>query len=272
MNPSAATLASLPVTSLSLREARVEPIGSGRYEFLLRRNPVVAALGAAAVCEMARAAKAQRFKKSEVIWRSGEAATHFQVIVSGIVKLVGNQGGLRPTLIDAFGPGEAVGYWAALDGSPYIGDAVPITPVVETLLVPSSVLARIVERQPEAALSMTRSLLAHARTLRGKIAVMCAGSVPQRLAALLLDLRARFGDEAEDGSTILPVPLSRNDLALGVGATIETVIRTMSRWQKDRVLETHEGGFVLRDVAALEALVGASPAGSHAGSASPLAV
>ena len=40
-----------------------------------------------------------------------------------------------------------------------------------------------------------------------------------------------------------------------VGATIETVIRAMSRWQKDGVLETHPWGFVLRDVALLSSLL-----------------
>ena len=44
-------------------------------------------------------------------------------------------------------------------------------------------------------------------------------------------------------------------LAMWVGATIETVIRAMSRWQKDGVLETHPWGFVLRDVALLSSLL-----------------
>jgi hypothetical protein len=37
--------------------------------------------------------------------------------------------------------------------------------------------------------------------------------------------------------------------------TIETVIRAMSRWQKEGLVETHENGFVLRDVQALRAVL-----------------
>ena len=216
---------------------------------------MVASLDEDAASQMARVATARRFKKGERIWRAGDVATHFQVVVSGIVKLVGNHAGLYPTLIDAFGPGESIGYWSALDGSPYIGDAIPITPSVETLVIPATALLHILETRPRAALAMAHNVLAYTHTLRGKIAIMCAGSVGQRLARLLLDLQGRFGDEAEDGSTLLPVPLSRQDLAHGVGATIETVIRTMSRWQKEGVLATYEGGFVLYNVAALETLV-----------------
>ena len=238
---------------------------SPRHEALLRRNKVVSSLGPDAVCELARVARARAFKKGEFIWCGGETATHFQVITSGIVKLIGIYEGLRPTLISTFGPGEALGYWASLDRSPYIGDAIPITPQVETLLIPSSVLVRLVETQPGAALAMTHSVLAHARALRAKIALLCAGTVYQRLAQLFLDFVERFGDEAEDGTVMLKVPLSRNDLALAVGVTIETVIRAMSRWQKEGLVETHENGFVLRDVQALRAVLRGDRVGMREG-------
>lgn len=97
--------------------------------------------------------------------------------------------------------------------------------------------------------------MTHVRTLRDKIDVMSAGSVPQRLASLLIGLVERFGDEAEDGSTILPIPLGRTDLALLVGTTVETAIRAMRKWQKDGIVDTVEGGFVLRDLAALRRMV-----------------
>jgi CRP-like cAMP-binding protein len=108
--------------------------------------------------------------------------------------------------------------------------------------------------RPAATIALAHGLLEHTRTLRAKIAVMCAGSVEHRLAMFLVDLASRFGDEA-DGGVIVQVPLSRGDLAIAVGATVETVIRTMSRWQKAGVLATDARGFVLRDLPALERLI-----------------
>ena len=230
-----------------------------RFEALLRHNRLLASLGSEAVRDAARAATARRYERGERIWRVGSPATHFQVVVSGIVKLVAPGPGLRPTIVDVFGPGESLGYWAAFDSSPYIGDAMPVTDRVETLLIPATVLHHATSTNPEAALAMTHAVLAYARALRAKIAVMCAGTVHQRLAMLLLDIRARFGDESEDGATLLPVPLSRLDLAMCVGATIETVIRAMSRWQKQGVLETLHSGFVLRDVELLQTLLEGVP-------------
>ncbi len=254
------------ITSLTTRRNASDACGcppstiqTSRFEALLRRNRMLASLGPEAICEAAAMATARRYERNERIWRVGTPATHFQVVVSGIVKLIAPGPALRPTLVDVFGPGESLGYWAAFDGSPYIGDAMPVTERVETLLIPASVLHSATRQNPDACLAMTHAVLGYARALRAKIAVMCAGTVHQRLAMMLLDLAARFGDESDDGTTLLPVPLSRLDLAMSVGATIETVIRTMSRWQKQGVLETLPTGFVLRDVALLQSLLEGIP-------------
>jgi len=230
-----------------------------RVEALLRRSRVLASLGPEAVHEAATLAVARIVPRGTAIWRVGDPATHFQVVISGIVKLVAPAPGLRPTILDLYGPGETLGYWAAFDGSPLIGDAVPITDRVETLLVPAGVLHRAVHARPAAAIAMTHAVLVYARALRAKIAVLTAGTVPQRLAMLLLDLSTRFGDEAEDGTTLVPVPLSRQDLAQCVGATLETVSRMMSLWRRGAVVDTYAGGFVLRDVGCLMALLEGVP-------------
>lgn len=246
---------SAPSAPAALARLKAHAASRTRFEGLLRRSRVLSSLGNDTVCEAARVAVVRQASRGECIWRYGDSAAHFQVVVSGVVKLVAPGPGLRPTIIDVFGPGEALGYWVALDGAPYIGDAMPVTERVETLLIPGSVLREAAGARPEAAGALTQAMLGHAQALRSKIAVMCAGSVQQRLAMLMLDLNTRFGDELEDGSLIVQVPLSRQDLAMWVGATIETVIRAMSRWQKDGVLETHPWGFVLRDVALLSSLL-----------------
>ncbi len=53
----------------------------------------------------------------------------------------------------------------------------------------------------------------------------------------------------------IPMSLSRQDLADLTGTTIETCIRIMSRWGKQRVVATEKDGFRLIDRDALERLV-----------------
>jgi CRP-like cAMP-binding protein len=101
---------------------------------------------------------------------------------------------------------------------------------------------------------MNASLIEHMQALQEKIRIMTAGKVDKRLSTLLLHLASRFGDELDDGTTFVPIQLSRAECARLVGATIETTIRTMSKWQKSGVVETTATGFVLHDVEALTRL------------------
>ena len=82
--------------------------------------------------------------------------------------------------------------------------------------------------------------------MHSKVEILSAGSVESRMAALLLDLSRRFGDDFDDGSVSIPIALSRQELASLVSTSFETAIRVMSKWQKKGVLETRPDGFVIR--------------------------
>ena len=95
-------------------------------------------------------------------------------------------------------------------------------------------------------------------TLHDKIEILGAGAVESRLATALLKLHAQFGDELEDDSCIVPVALSRRELAELVSTSFETAIRIMSRWEHQGVLATHDRGFTLFNIPKLEAIVDAA--------------
>ena len=56
--------------------------------------------------------------------------------------------------------------------------------------------------------------------------------------------------------TLIPLSLTRSDLAALTGTTVETSIRIMSRWGKNGVVVTVPEGFVVAGQGALETLAG----------------
>jgi CRP/FNR family transcriptional regulator len=77
--------------------------------------------------------------------------------------------------------------------------------------------------------------------------------VEYRVARLFLTLADRVGRPEKDG-IVVPVSLSRQEIADMVGTTQETAIRIMSRWGKDGIVVTTDAGFVIPDRAAVEAI------------------
>ena len=119
--------------------------------------------------------------------------------------------------------------------------------------IPQDAIVALADREP----SIIREIaLMVARRLRGahdSVRSLAADPVEARLAAALLRLAEREGARTASG-VALPFPLTRQSLADMTGTTVETTIRIVSRWLKDRVVVEEGGHLVLRDVEALRAL------------------
>ena len=69
------------------------------------------------------------------------------------------------------------------------------------------------------------------------MAMMSTGKADERIALILMLLSESYGRQSEDGNEI-QIPLTRQDVAEMAGTTVESSIRTMSRWQKKGVIKS----------------------------------
>jgi CRP-like cAMP-binding protein len=227
------------------------PLDASSNERTLRTSRLFGAIDPALFARFAQVSTRARYARGEHLWRAGTPAHHFVIIVSGLVKIAAPQPDGSESIIALFGPRESIGDMAVLGERPYPADAVAVSESVEVLRVDAPTVRATFASHPSVAAALNASLIEHSRALQEKIRIMTAGAVPKRLAALLLHLAARFGDEAADGTTFIPLALSRAECARLVEATVETTIRTFSKWQKDGLVTTTSGGFVLHDVGAI---------------------
>jgi len=72
-------------------------------------------------------------------------------------------------------------------------------------------------------------------TMEEKLAELAHKSVRERLAVNLLMLKETYGMEGE-GSSLIDLALSREDLASIVGTATETVIRLLSEFKSDGLI------------------------------------
>jgi CRP/FNR family transcriptional regulator, nitrogen oxide reductase regulator len=202
---------------------------------------------------LAQYAVRRTFAHGERVFATGESPLRFNLILSGVVKLVQPTADGGEAIVGVYGPRESVGDAAILERGPYAHEAVVASKTADVLSVDAAPVLALAERDLEIADAITRALLDHAEMLQEKITVMSAGSVPKRLATLFLALAERFGDERFDGALTIPVALSRGELACLISARVETTIRVVRKFERMGLLETNGGGFVIRDVAGLVA-------------------
>ncbi|HEY7837064.1 MAG TPA: Crp/Fnr family transcriptional regulator [Terriglobales bacterium] len=185
--------------------------------------------------------------RGQLLWRAGDAAQQFTWIESGLAKIVHTSAAGTEAIYGLFGPGDDLGSAAVLEQVRYPADAVASS---TRLVIRQSLAAPVLAAAATDLVlgqAMRELLLRHTRILRQTIEIFSAGAVPQRLATLLLTLGERFGAHpVRAGRLLVPLRLSRAELAALVGARVETIIRIMSRWQREARVVTLPSGFLLR--------------------------
>jgi CRP/FNR family transcriptional regulator len=218
----------------------------------LKGTPVFAALPPREVQALATVAREEQYRARDYVFMEGDPALWFCLVKHGHVKIVRHARAGRDVALELLGAGEMFGGVAAIERRPYPASAQATEPSV-VVKIPQDAIVALADREP----SIIRAIaLLISRRLRGAhdaVTSLATDPVEARLAAALLRLADREGRRGATGIA-LPFPLTRQSLADMAGTTVETTIRIVSRWLKDRVLEEENGRFVLRDLDALRGL------------------
>lgn len=225
----------------------------GRAHALFRDAHLLAGVPPTVLAELAARGTVRELGGGEPVWREGDRAQAFHVIGRGLIRCRRHLRSGSEVTLGIFGPRESIGDTAALEDAPYPADAVVVSEDAVLLAIPSQPVRELSLREPALAHALQRALLRHTEALRTKVAIMAAGSVRARLANLFVHLAARFGERCADGTTLVPLSLSRGALASLVSARTETVIRALRPWEKSGVVVTTADGFVLTQLDALRA-------------------
>ena len=80
------------------------------------------------------------------------------------------------------------------------------------------------------------------------------GSLRKRVAKALIDINAKFTKEGET-NTVGALDISREDIAQYVGTATESLIRTLSDFKSEKLVEVREGKIRITDMVKLKNLL-----------------
>ena len=186
-----------------------------------------------------------------VLWNAGDPADTLMLIVSGRIKIVRHGAG-GDVILEIFGQGEPVGAVAVYNRMPFPASAVALEPTALVTL-PARDYFELLDRHPELAHALIGELTRLYMSLSRKLEDMRGQRVEARIAQLFVSLCERMGKRSPEG-TVIPMGLSRQEIAEMIGTTVESAIRVMSRWGRDGVLVTGTGRFVVPSCDALRAI------------------
>lgn len=209
---------------------------------ILRGVPVYSRLSDADLAALAGNMATKLYTRGQLIFLEGDDANSFIAVVRGRVKVFRALASGREMILAILGPGDPVGIVAVLQEIPYPASAAALQDTV-CLRLPRPELWRLLG-EPSFVRGMLAGMSARMMELTSRLTSLSGLRVEQRLARLLAKLAAETG-VARDEGTLIPVRLTRQELADLTGTTIETCIRIMSRWEKSGTVQTRDDGFWL---------------------------
>ena len=218
----------------------------------LRGVALFRALSADDRARLAEVAVVRAYHKGEALFAEGDASDFLYTILSGRAKVIKSLPSGKEVILEIFGPGDPIGAVVAYEGRPYPATAIAIEPT-SCLVVRRAPFFGLLERHPTLVRGFILGLTHRIVELTRRIPEVAGARVETRFAHLFLKLADKMGRPGREG-TLIPMVLSRQDLADLTGTTVETCIRIMSRWGKEGTLLTEKDGFVLVDRPALEKL------------------
>ena len=191
------------------------------------------------------------YEKGKFLFLEGEDSSYLYLIERGAVKVFRSLESGRELILGLFRYGDAIGEVALIDGNGYPASAAAHEDST-VLLMRREDYFYYLKTFDGAAIALLRDLMMRMRTMQRRMEDLGGGGVEFRLGRVLQTFCAT---SKGDGPLYIPVPLTRQDFADMVGARVETVIRIMSRWQKEGLIGHDEGGLWVRDRGTLDALV-----------------
>ena len=181
----------------------------------------------------------EEFEKDQYVFTEGDPPDWLYIVKEGTVKMVKHSPSGREMIISIMTSGDVIGEVAVFDGGPYPATAQGMGRGVILKLAKKDFVS-LLRRYPSIALEIIgdlgrklRAAVNVARELRGE-------RVEGRIAMVLLKLARKVGTAVE-GGVMLTIPLTRQDIADMVGSTIETTIRTISRFKKEGIVKDAKG-------------------------------
>ena len=221
-------------------------------EDLLRITPVFSRLSPEDRRTIAGVAAVRHFGKGDTIFEQESPSDAFYAIARGRVKIFKMMPSGKDLILEVFGPGDPLGAVAAYNGRPFPASAVALEDTT-CVVIPRPAFFKLLERNPSLVRGLLLGLTTRLVELTNRLAELTGGRIEPRFARLFLKLAAEMGRPDTRG-VVVPLALSRQELADMTGTTIETCIRIMSRWGKDEIVRTEKDGFVILDRGALETI------------------
>ena len=186
------------------------------------------------------------FKKGESIYEEGLHSNKVYLILKGIVKSHKMDENGKELITALYEPDEFLGFTSFDDNIPYQESATAVEDV-ELAAILKTDLREILGKSKDVTLELVNVLTENLSHIKKQLLQMAYSSVRKKTAQTILQFVKVMHKKPEEG-----IKISRYDLANVAGIATESLIRTLSGFKKEGIIEIEGRNIKIIDLQALE--------------------
>lgn len=186
------------------------------------------------------------FSSNTIIYNEGDNSNYIYLITKGAVKCykLDEQGKELTTAL--YKEDDLFGYTSFIQNISYQETATAIKNL-EVVGITKNELKRLLENNHKLTLELVELLTNNLSGIKDQLLQMAYSSVNKKTATTILKFAEKLNRKPED-----PIKISRNDLASVAGIATETLIRTMSNFKKQGLIDIEGRNIKILDIEKLQ--------------------
>jgi CRP/FNR family transcriptional regulator, polysaccharide utilization system transcription regulator len=190
----------------------------------------------------------RQYKRGDILYQEGNRISGFYCINSGIIKVFKTGFDGKEQIIRFAKQGDIIAYRSVLSNELACTSAKVIEDC-QVCFIPSEILVSFIKTNPAYALELIKLACHELGEANSFITDIAQKTVRERLAEIILLLVNDFG---LDDQNYLNISLTREELANIVGTATESVIRLLSEFKSDKLVELNGRKIKVLNTKALE--------------------
>ena len=193
--------------------------------------------------------ESQSYNKKTTIYQEGKRPRFLYYVLSGKVKgFKSNEDG-KEYITDLFGDGDFIGYAAIIEDRNY-DDSTEVLESAEILQIPKDDFLQMIYTDINIATKFIRLITQNVKEKEDRLLNLAYSSLRKRVAKALVDIHSKFNKGGDGKLTVI----SREDIAHYVGTATESLIRTLSDFKAEKLIDIQGGVITILNEEKLRAL------------------
>jgi CRP-like cAMP-binding protein len=192
-----------------------------------------------------------KYKRKQVIYTEGNHPNRLYYVVKGKVKTFKTNEDGKELVMELFSTGDFLGYIALLEGTVY-RDTAAAMEETDLAVIPKEDFDELINKNPEISKKFIQLLARNISEKEDHLLGLAYNSLRKKVADALLVLQQKYQENKEERFTI---DISRESLATIAGTATESLIRTLSDFRNEKMVEINNGSIIIINQQKLEDLV-----------------